>query len=155
MNHFFKRLHSDAEVELFDKASETLEELDNSEAIESFNSLGITAFESTFRALFEQANSQATRLTKIRSILEALEDELLTRDALAEMNQAEKLTLFRDLMVQSNVLTRGLLSLARPFGSLRIIIATLDSLREYKKAELLDGASETLEELDNSEAIDV
>lgn len=129
-NCLFRRLHQD-----IDPAA--------------FNTLGINAFESTFRALFEQASSQSSRLSRITSILSLLEEELLDPEAVESLNNVEKAALFRDLIDQSNTITRNLVRLAKPFTNLRLIIATLDGLKNYKGppalSELKDASPESVD----------
>lgn len=129
-NRIFRRLHQDIEPA-------------------AFNTLGINAFESTFRALFEQASTQSTRLSRITAILTVLEEGLLRPEALESLNEVEKAALFRDLIDQSNTITRNLVALAKPFTNLRLIIATLDGLKNYKGPgalkELKDASPESLD----------
>lgn len=126
-NRFFRRLHKDTEPD-------------------TFNALGINAFESTFRALFEQASSQSNRLCRISKIMSLLEDEIFRSEVLDDLNPTERVALFRDLADQSNTITRNLITLSKPFTNLRLIIATLDGLRRYKgQCELQNANSDAMD----------
>jgi len=103
-----------------------------------FNNLGINAFESTFRALFNQANSQSTRLKRISHVLKVLENNLLTPEALEQLNASERLVLYKTLAEQADSITRELIALSKPFIGLRVIIGTFDGLRKHKTKRPVD-----------------
>jgi len=126
MVYLFRRLHREDNTEVPDTLD--LDSVD-------FNSLGITAFESTFRALFKQANSQAGRLQRITEVLNILERHLLTEEAIQELSIDERINLFNSLIGQSSNITRELIALSKPFGSLRVIIGTLDGLRKHREQQ--------------------
>jgi hypothetical protein len=105
--------------------------------LKAFQTLGIEAFEATFRALFEQANTQAARLHKFNDIISELENALFSQSAIDELTTAEKLALFESVVEQATALTGSLVTLSKPLANVRLIIATLDGLKAHQVVEEL------------------
>jgi hypothetical protein len=76
--------------------------------LKAFQTLGIEAFEATFRA-----------------------------SAIDELTTAEKLALFESVVEQATALTGSLVTLSKPLANVRLIIATLDGLKAHQVVEEL------------------
>lgn len=111
---------------------------------ETFSKDAVNAFERTYSVLFEQALTEADRLTKVNGAMAALEEELLNPARIADMDTSQKLMVFDLLTRTSNTSIRNLMGFGQMFMNIKTVVSILENTKNT-----------TIQQVDDSDVIDI
>lgn len=111
------------------RAKDKFQELINQQSA-PFIDDAVTAFDTTFKAIFEQAVWSSTRLKKMRDAIDLIEDQLLEREGFEDLSPDTKVELYRTLNISASVTTRELMEISKTISQTRAIAQIMRNLRQ-------------------------
>lgn len=98
-----------------------------------FTNEAIEAFRNTYSVLFNQAQEEAVRISKLNIVLRKLEDDLFDEETLEEMETGQKVVLYDLVMKSNNSAVNNVMKFSQAFANIRNVIGVVDSFDNFKE----------------------
>lgn len=95
-----------------------------------FADLAVRSFDTTFRAIFNQANEEVGRLTRINAAMRILEDNLLDPERIQEMETMQQIALLELLSRNQQTAIRNVMGFSGTLSKVRGLVAVHDGIRQ-------------------------
>lgn len=94
-----------------------------------FADMAVKSFDSTFRAIFTQANEEVGRLSRINGAMRILEDNLLDPERINQMDTMQQISLLELLSRNQQTAIRNVMGFSGTLSKVRGLVAIHDGIR--------------------------
>jgi len=98
-----------------------------------FAQMAVTSFDNTFRAIFNQANEEVSRLSRINAAMLILENNLLDPERISQMDTMQQIALLELISRNQQTAIRNVLGFSGTLTKVRSLVAIHDGIKTTTK----------------------